>query len=62
LDTSYLELLESERFGPTRLLSEQVAKLEQERFAVYKMPSKLSGSSVEFFCTHLREEYENGKN
>jgi hypothetical protein len=62
MDASYLELVESERFGPTRLLSVQVDKLEKERFTVYKRNTKLSGTSVEFLYRQTRKENEDGKN
>ena len=78
MDTSYLELLESERFGPTRSLSEHLASLEQERATVYRMSSEPSAVSVEFWreymwrktfplpvrrlADQLRKEVDYGKN
>lgn len=50
MDTSYLERLESERFGPTRSLSEHLASVEQERGYIYTPnipPSEPSSMSVE---------------
>jgi len=62
LDSSYLELLESERFGPTRLLSVQLNKLEQERFTVYKRNAKLSPTGVELLNRQSRKGNEDGTN
>lgn len=77
MDSGYLELLESERFGPTRSLSEHLASLERERATVYKTSSEPSAVSVEFWreymwrkefplpvrrlADQLRKEYENGE-
>jgi hypothetical protein len=78
VDSRYLELLESERFGPTRSLSEHLASLEQERATVYRISSEPSTVSVEFWreymwrkefslpvrrlANQLRKEQEYGKN
>lgn len=45
MDTSYLEFLESERFGRTRSRAEHLAALELERHYTYVKPS--SEPSVE---------------
>ena len=50
MDSRDLEVLESERFGPTRSLSEHLASLEQERGYIYAQvipPSEPSRQSVE---------------
>ena len=58
LDASYLELLESERFGPTRSLSEHLASLEKERATVYYTSSEPSAVSVEFWREYMwRKEF-----
>ena len=77
MDTGDLELLESERFGPTRSRSEHLASLEQERATVYVRSSEPSTVSVEFWreymwrkefplpvrrlADQLRKEYEYGE-
>ena len=46
--TSYLELLESERFGPTRSKAQHLAALEKERNYTFVIPSsEPSTESVE---------------
>lgn len=61
MDTSNLE---SERFGPTRSLSEHVASVEQERFTTYKNETKVasyepSSESVELLrWKWLGEQYK----
>ena len=78
MDSRYLELLESERFGPTRSQSEHLASLEQERATVYVSFIEPSTISVEFWreymwrkefplsvrrlADQLRKEYEHGEN
>ena len=78
MDSGYLELLESERFGRTRSRSEHLASLEQERATVYVRSSEPSTVSVEFWreymwrkefplpvrrlADQLRKEYEHGEN
>ena len=58
MDTSYLELLESERFGPTRSRSEHLASLEQERATVYTTSREPSTVSVEFWREYMwRKEF-----
>ena len=58
MDSRYLELLESERFGPTRSLSEHLASLERERATVYKTSSEPSTVSVEFWREYMwRKEF-----
>ena len=50
MDSRDLERLESERFGPTRSLSEHLASLERERNFIYTPeipPSEPSSESVE---------------
>jgi hypothetical protein len=56
--SDYLELLESERFGPTRSLSEHLASLEKERATVYVRSSEPSTVSVEFWREYMwRKEF-----
>jgi hypothetical protein len=58
VDSSYLERLESERFGPSRSLSEHLASLEQERATVYFRSSEPSTVSVEFWRKYMwRKEF-----
>ena len=58
MDTSYLELLESERFGPTRSRSEHLASLERELATVYVRFSEPSSVSVEFWHEYMwRKEF-----
>ena len=58
----YMERIESERFGPTRSLSEHLATVEQERFTVYKnvtetVSNEPSTESVEL----LRRKWQSQK-
>jgi len=52
---SYLELLESERFGPTRSKAQHLAALEKERNYTFVIPpSEPSSESVEL----LRRQWQ----
>jgi hypothetical protein len=58
VDSGYLELLESERFGPTRSLSDHLASLEQERATVYQRSFKPSTKTVDFWREYMwRKEF-----
>ena len=53
MDTRYLELLESERFGPTRSHAQHMAALDGERTYTYKAKiasSEPSSDSVDLSC------------
>ena len=47
VDSRYLELVESERFGPTRSLAQHMAVLEKERTYTYKRKTPSSEPSRE---------------
>lgn len=53
MDTGYLERLESERFGPTRSLSEHLASLERERATVYQRSFEPSTKTVDFWREYM---------
>ena len=58
MDTRDLELLESERFGPTRSLSEHLASLEEERATVYQRSFEPSTKTVDFWREYMwRKEF-----
>lgn len=53
MDSNYLELLESERFGPTRSLSDHLVSLERERATVYKFSHEPSTNAVDFWREYI---------
>ena len=58
MDSRDLELLESERFGRTRTLSEHLASLEQERATVYRRSFEPSTTAVDFWREYMwRKEF-----